>query len=245
MYSKKQLRTKILQIRDALTEEQRQIDSAKITEKVLASEEYKNAETILTYASFRSEVNTFPLIEYALKDGKKVYVPRIEEEIRDDGTKVKSMEFYRIVSKDELKRGYWGVPEPEAEVERLFSIGTNKTKDNILQEENGISLVKSSLLILLPGAVFDKNGNRIGYGGGFYDRYFAGLRLQKITTTVETDMMADTEISVCKMALAFDCQVVEQGMIPVEEHDVQVDVIVTEQGIYENILYGIGAPTEK
>ena len=228
-------------MRDALTKEQRQIDSAKIVEKVLASEEYQNAKTILTYASFRSEVNTFPLIEYALKDGKRVYVPRIEEEIQEDGTRVKSMEFYQIFSTDELQEGYWGVPEPEAEVERMFSIGTNKTKDNILQEENGISLVKSSLLILLPGAVFDKNGNRIGYGGGFYDRYLTGLRLQKITTkaaadiTLATDIMTGTEISVCKMALAFDCQVVEQGMIPVEEYDVQVDVIVTEQGIYEII----------
>ena len=230
MYSKKQLRTKILQIRDALTEEQRQIDSAKITEKVLASEEYQNSKIILTYASFRSEVNTFLLMEQAIKDGKKVYVPRIEEEVQEDGTRVKSMEFYQILSTDELQEGYWGVPEPEAEVERMFSIGTNKTEDNILQEENGISLVKSSLLIILPGAVFDKNGNRIGYGGGFYDRYLAGR---------------DTGIPVCNMALAFDCQVVEQGMIPVEEHDVQVDVIVTEQGIYETILYGIGNPTEK
>ena len=114
MYSKKQLRAKILQMRDALTKEQRQIDSAKIVEKVLASEEYQNAKTILTYASFRSEVNTFPLIEYALKDGKRVYVPRIEEEIQEDGTRVKSMEFYQIFSTDELQEGYWGVPEPDS-----------------------------------------------------------------------------------------------------------------------------------
>ena len=126
MYSKKQLRAKILQMRDALTKEQRQIDSAKIVEKVLASEEYQNAKTILTYASFRSEVNTFPLIEYALKDGKRVYVPRIEEEIQEDGTRVKSMEFYQIFSTDELQEGYWGVPEPEAEVERMFSIGIKR-----------------------------------------------------------------------------------------------------------------------
>ena len=214
MYSKKQLRTKILQIRDALTDEQRQINSAKIAEKVLASEEYQNAKTILTYASFRSEVNTFTLMEQAIKDGKKVYVPRIKEEVQEDGTRVKSMEFYQILSTDELQEGYWGAPEPEAEVERMFSIGTNKTEDNILQEENGISLVKSSLLIILPGAVFDKNGNRIGYGGGFYDRYLAGR---------------DTGIPVCKMALAFECQLVEPGVIPIEPHDVQVDVIVTEK----------------
>ena len=235
MYSKKQLRTKILQIRDALTEEQRQIDSAKITEKVLASEEYQNSKIILTYASFRSEVNTFLLMEQAIKDGKKVYVPRIEEEVQEDGTRVKSMEFYQILSTDELQEGYWGVPEPEAEVERMFSIGTNKTEDNILQEEKGISLVKSALLIILPGAVFDLEGNRIGYGGGFYDRYLAGLRPQKTTTraetdiTLATDIMIDAGISICKMALAFECQLVELGVIPIEPHDVQVDVIVTEK----------------
>ena len=235
MKPKKELRTQILQIRDALTEEQRHNYSAEITKTVLASEEYQNAETLLIYASFKSEVNTFPLIEQAFKDRKKIYVPKIEEAVQNDGTQTKRMEFYEIFSTDEFQDGYRGIPEPKAEIKRRFSISGRGEH----------SLSEDKILVLLPGAVFDLEGNRIGYGGGFYDRYLAGLRPQKTTTRAETDMMTDTEISVCKMALAFECQVVEQGLISVEEHDVQVDVIVTERGIYETNLYGIGRSTEK
>ena len=225
MKPKKELRTQILQIRDALTEEQRHNYSAEITKTVLASEEYQNAETLLIYASFKSEVNTFPLIEQAFKDRKKIYVPKIEEAVQNDGTQTKRMEFYEIFSTDEFQDGYRGIPEPKAEIKRRFSISGRGEH----------SLSEDKILVLFPGAVFDLEGNRIGYGGGFYDRYLAGLRPQKTTTraetdiTLATDIMTDAGISICKMALAFECQLVEPGVIPIEPHDVQVDVIVTEK----------------
>lgn len=211
MKPKKELRTQILQIRDALTEEQRHNYSAEITKTVLASEEYQNAETLLIYASFKSEVNTFPLIEQAFKERKKIYVPKIEEAVQNDGTQTKRMEFYEIFSTDEFQDGYRGIPEPKAEIKRRFSISG--------RGEHRLS--EDKILVLLPGAVFDLEGNRIGYGGGFYDRYFADH---------------DTELSVCKMALAFECQLVEPGVIPIEPHDVQVDVIVTEKKILSRFV---------
>ncbi|MBO5096767.1 MAG: 5-formyltetrahydrofolate cyclo-ligase [Agathobacter sp.] len=229
MKPKKELRTQILQIRDALTEEQRHNYSAEITKTVLASEEYQNAETLLIYASFKSEVNTFPLIEQAFKDRKKIYVPKIEEAVQNDGTQTKRMEFYEIFSTDEFQDGYRGIPEPKAEIKRRFSISGRGEH----------SLSEDKILVLLPGAVFDLEGNRIGYGGGFYDRYLHDLEWLLENLQEQSCKAQEMPIvTMYKMALAFECQVVEQGMIPVEEHDVQVDVIVTEQGIYETILYG-------
>ena len=218
MKTKKELRTQILQTRDALTEEQRHNYSAEITKTVLASEEYQNSETMLIYASFRSEVNTFPLIEQCLTDGKKVYVPKIEEVVQNDEARTKRMEFYEIFSMDELQNGFWGIPEPKAELERRFS----------MSEGRAHNLSEDKVLILFPGAVFDLGGSRIGYGGGFYDRYIRKLEQEEIPKGRENE---ESENRIYKIALAFECQLMEQGMIPVEPHDIRVDAIVTERGL--------------
>lgn len=155
---KKKLRREVLARRDALTKEERERGKFLITERILGHQWYYLSDTILGFVSYGSEICTTEILENALRDGKKVYVPRVEEW---------KIQFYRIHSLTELKEGYKGIPEPEGNTERYVfdSHGADKC------------------LLLMPGSVFDPFGNRMGYGAGFYDRYLAdkeALRLRSI-----------------------------------------------------------------
>lgn len=101
---KKLIRKEILSKRDLIAEEERLLKSKKIVDNVLGLPEWKEAEEIYLFASFGSEPNTFPLIENALKNGKRVSLPRIIK---------KEMKFINIRSIDDLVPGTWGILEPE------------------------------------------------------------------------------------------------------------------------------------
>lgn len=116
----------------------------KIAENLFATEEYKAAERLLLYASLPGEINTDPIFLRALSDGKKVYYPKTEK----DG----KMEFFRAESLESLSVGKFGIREPETA--EKFS-------------ENG------KTLCVVPGFSFDKEGFRLGYGGGYYDRFLS------------------------------------------------------------------------
>lgn len=193
---KKQLRKSILQLRDALTYKERREKSREITKRVTVQKEFQSADKFLLFASYKSEVDTAELLQYALATGKAVYMPKV---LGDE------MEFYQISSEEDLKEGYCGIREPEAELSKRFVPKQNER-----------------ILIIVPGAVFDINGNRIGYGGGYYDRFLKYM-----------DKCAEhmsQSVNIYKMAVAFECQMVETGVIPTEMHDVRVDSIVTEKG---------------
>ncbi len=131
--------------RDGLDCDSRQEKNRLIADKFLALTEYQQAETVLFYVSFRSEVGTHSLIEHVLKQGKQVAVPKVFREIR-------RLKLYRITSMDELVSGYHGIYEPPADVDReVLDTG-------------------SIDIIAMPGVAFDASGCRVGYGGGYYDR---------------------------------------------------------------------------
>ncbi len=191
----------ILQKRDALPDDLRRAYSRQITEQVLKSEQYRAAENLLIYVSFRSEVETMPLIHKALQDGKKVYLPRVMPAAYED--KTGEMEFFLVPDKEELTQlevSKWGISEPSALEERRF-----KRKISEGKEAEG---KRSSTLLIMPGAAFDLDRNRIGYAGGFYDRYLE--RFPEFET----------------MALAFSLQVIKE--IPAEAHDKKPGCIITE-----------------
>ena len=132
----------------------------------------------LGFVSYGSEICTTEILENALQDGKEVYVPKVEG---------REMRFYRIRSLTELKEGYKGIREPQG-----------NTESYVFTPENA-----AGSLFLMPGSVFDPLGNRLGYGGGFYDRYLAdkeALRLRSI-------------------AVGFRCQQAKE--VPVEETDIK------------------------
>ena len=161
---KKKLRREVLARRAALTEPERERGNLLITERILGHQWYYLSDTILGFVSYGSEICTTEILENALQDGKRVYVPKVE-----------------------LKEGYKGILEPE---------GNTESYEYAPEEA-------ANCLLLMPGSVFDPLGNRMGYGGGFYDRYLAdreALRLRSI-------------------AVGFRCQQVES--VPVEETDVK------------------------
>lgn len=147
METKRSIRNATLKLRDSLGEKERKIKSTMIQEKVIASVAYKEAEIILSYMNYKSEVVTEELVKKALEDGKKVYCPKVNGDI---------MEFYRIHSVEDAEIGYMGIREPFPEEEKLL-------------REREISTEKC--LMIMPGSAFDKDRNRIGYGKGYYDKY--------------------------------------------------------------------------
>lgn len=160
--------------------------STMIHNSLYATKEYQQSDLILAYVSFSSEVGTHLLIEKALKDGKKVAVPKVFDK--------ETMKFIYISSLKDLKPGAYDILEPT----------TSVTAD---------SDISSNTLILLPGIGFDLKFNRLGYGGGYYDRYLAKHPNLK------------------KIMLAYELEKVD--LLPTNEYDIKSDIIITEQNIYK------------
>lgn len=137
--NKQILRNKYLKIRKNINNK-KEIDDI-IFNKVISLKEYKESNLVLTYVSLKDEVDTFKLIEYSLKIGKKVAVPKCEGDI---------IKFYLISNLTDLKKGKFNILEP---------ITNNVVTD-----------FKNSICII-AGVAFDKQNNRIGYGKGFYDKF--------------------------------------------------------------------------
>ncbi len=183
---KRALREKVLTLRSALSEEQREIKSRKIQEVVSHIKEFQEAQTIMLFLNFRDEVETTGLAQKVLELGKRLVLPRCAPK----GILIPAL--IRDLQTD-IEPGTWGIREPK--------------------RENLVQVNPSEIdCVFVPGAAFDKLGNRLGYGGGYYDRFFERLR--------------DTTP---KLALAFSCQIVES--IPIEAFDKKVDVLITEEGI--------------
>ena len=146
--NKQILRNKYKEIRKNINDK-KELDD-KIFNKVISLKEYKESNLFLTYVSLKDEVDTFKLIEYGLKIGKKVAVPKCEQDI---------IKFYYITSLNDLKEGKFNILEPI----------TNNLVTNF----------KNSICIV-PGVAFDKQNNRIGYGKGFYDKFLQNYNGIKI-----------------------------------------------------------------
>ena len=156
MISKKELRKQMVQMRNRLTQEQHCAKSCEIARQVINHKKYKEAEGVFLFCSYKSEVDTTAILHHALESGKKVYLPKVEH---DEKTGIEEMEFYQILSAKDVAKGYKGICEPIADAARKISP----------------EMICGKMLMLLPGLVFDKSGHRIGYGGGFYDRYLKRL----------------------------------------------------------------------
>lgn len=178
---KKILRNKILIIRNSLDKEVKEAMDDEIYNKLIMSDLYIKAKNIFIYLSFGSEIQTNNIITKALRDGKEVYIPKVYK-------KNKLMKAVRLKSFNDLKENSMGILEP-------------------IDDSNYIDKRQIDL-ILVPGVVFDLNGNRIGYGGGYYDRYLQDIK----------------EIR-NKVVLAYDLQIVDS--INPDIHDIAFDYIIT------------------
>jgi 5-formyltetrahydrofolate cyclo-ligase len=163
--------------------------SRRIWAKLLSLPSFARARTVMTYLDFGSEVRT------------REYVPelwRLEKQVIVPYCTAYELQLFHLKSLDELAPGTWQILEPELEL---------RTQSDRHVEAADLDL------IIVPGMAFDRNGDRLGFGKGYYDRL---LRL------VRPDAV--------KIALAFECQIVDA--IPVLPHDVRMDMVVTENGIY-------------
>ena len=173
---KKELRRIMRQKKREMTTEQIHTASAQLCARFLACPEYQRAETIYAYLPYNQEIRTEAIVLQAFADGKKVAVPKIYGD---------EMRFLYITDLSQVDKGYCGIPEPVAD-------------DPVAQDKTA--------LVLMPGLAFDPQGRRIGYGGGYYDKF---LRAEPNHPTV---------------ALCYDFQMVEY--LPVEEFDIPVDRVI-------------------
>ncbi|MEW6570388.1 MAG: 5-formyltetrahydrofolate cyclo-ligase [Nitrospirota bacterium] len=183
---KKTIREEVLKKRDGIPNTERLIKDNRIKLNILNLPEFVLSKNILIYASFRSEVSTSSIIEEALKAGKRVVLPRVNRDRHE-------LELYEIRDKGELSPGYAGIMEPFRSKERSRNLNDMD-------------------LIIVPGVAFDSSGNRIGYGGGYYDGLLSRM---------------PAKISV--IALAYEEQLVDS--VPSEIHDIKVDIIVTDKRV--------------
>lgn len=180
MENKKAIREKILKMRDEISIDERKKYDEEIFNKVIKSGYYKEAKNIFIFVSYKTEVDTHKIIKKALEHGKTICVPKVIS--KKDG-----MYGAKINKFSDLKPGKYGILEPGIENEKV--------------KEQDIDLV------LVPGAVFDMKGGRIGYGGGFYDRFLVKLRE-----------------GVPKIAIAYNVQIIDK--VPMDELDVRIDGII-------------------
>ena len=163
---KQRLREERLAAREALSEQERSVLDDRITQKLLATSEYAEATTVLTYVSVSSEVSTRMFIECALRDGKTVAVPRC--------LPGHCLEFVAIASLEQLVAAPFNLLEPAKELPAV-------TED---QKNNSICIV--------PALLVDTKGYRLGYGAGFYDRFLSAYPGKKICLAYQQSLSRTT-----------------------------------------------------
>lgn len=184
---KKELRKSIIQERLEMSSETVAVKSMLIANRLFGLKEFQHAKAIMSYVDFRNEVSTEAIITAALSLGKRVFVPVCEPE----GLRLIPSEIKEFP--DDLVPGTWGILEPRPDAFRPV-------------DPMEIDLV------LVPGVAFDRLGNRLGYGAGYYDRFLP--RLREGTPLI---------------ALAFALQVRDE--VYSEAHDCPVDMVITEEQV--------------
>jgi len=157
------------------------VKDRRIAERLAAHASFRQAQTILLYAAKPGEVGTAALFEKAMKEGKRVALPKVKGRL---------MEAREVKRWSELKRGAFGIPEPAAR--------------NRCVKPGEIDLV------VVPGIAFDRNGHRIGFGMGYYDRFLKRVGKKAV-----------------RVGIAYAFQIVKE--LPFEEHDVRMHFLVTEK----------------
>lgn len=199
MISKEKVRKEAMEARDSMDEESRQQKSHRIVEKILQLDCFRQADVVLSYHSFRSEVDVDALNRGILLQKKSLYLPKTF-------VKEKKIRFYQITDLEKLKQGYQKIREPMGK-EPEFSWET-------IQKE------KKKVIMIMPGTAYDARGYRMGYGGGYYDRYLNEYEKE----WKHSDF--------CMIFVAFSEQKVL--MVPGERCDVKPDIIVTDKENYVN-----------
>lgn len=176
--SKADFRRMALQRRTDLDEQVRKCASVQLSERIMAHPWYQQAEDVLAFYPYGTEIDIREILQDVSERGKHLYLPKVLGDV---------MEFYRVESLENLEEGYKGIREPK---------GDTETYSYSLAEERNV-------IVLMPGAAFDKDRNRIGYGKGYYDKYLQ-----------DKNILQEHSI-----AVGFTCQEVEH--IPADATDIK------------------------
>lgn len=187
--NKRSLRKLTIARRDAMAPVERERFAERITAQLLTMNAYQQAQTVMSYMSFGSEFETASFVLQVLNAGKCLVMPRVDKLAR-------KLVLYQVEDLRDLETGVWGIREPRI--------------DSPLVSLNEIDF------LLMPGVAFDRTGNRLGYGAGFYDRLLADTPV-----TIQPQTLAATRV-----AAVFSLQVVD--IVPTTENDQRVDFIMTE-----------------
>ena len=183
---KQRLREERLAARETLSEQERTVLDDCITQKLLATPEYAEATTVLTYVSVLSEVSTRMFIEHALREGKTVAVPRCLTGHR--------LEFVAITSLDQLVLAPFSLLEPARDLSAL-------TEDQM-----------SNTICIVPAIFVDTKGYRLGYGAGFYDRFLSTYSGKKICLAYQQNL-SKTELPHTEFDVAVDMVITESDVL--------------------------------
>lgn len=186
MISKSEIRKSKLYARLNINPDQAKDKTNRIMKETWNLIEYFKPEIILCYMAYGSELNINKVMESAYYAGIKVYLPKVEG---------KNMHFYRYTGIDSISSGYKGILEPDSNERYIYDPS-----------------VAEKTLMIMPGVAFDIDRGRVGYGGGYYDRYLSN------------------KIDLRTVAVAFDCQLSDE-LIELEPTDIRPDIIITEERI--------------
>ena len=184
---RQRLRKQILGARDLMNVSERHEKSGSAIENFWSLPQMKHWSTLFIYVNFRSELETLELINRCLSQGKRVAVPLVD---------ASTVSMIPLLIKDpakDLVPGYYDIPEPDP------------------QQSLRVAALEIDAAVI-PGSVFDIHGGRLGYGGGYYDRFLVNDAPQAK-----------------RIGFAFEMQVVED--VPVQPHDQPLDILVTEKRI--------------
>ncbi len=179
-------RKQMLKKRNAISDDLRIKKNKLIYETLVKSELYKNAEVIFSYVSFNSEADTSVLNKTVYADGKTLALPKVLSKTE--------MQFYNVKRSDKLIMSRMGILEPDEQISHI-QIPNKKT------------------LIIMPGLAFDSHRYRMGYGGGYYDRY-----------------LAQYSENIVSVMIAYEEQ--KANKIPHDTYDQKPDYIITDEGFY-------------
>lgn len=183
---KKLLRKQIMSLRTHLTHQERIEAEAIVFETLTNFEPFIKATSVSSFVDFRNEISMMAINQSILGLGKTLLLPYISPVTKD-------MQFYKVDDLSELKRNAFGIMEPNPEVHTLFDITHIEC-------------------VITPGIAFDENGYRLGYGGGFYDRFFSKI-----------------EKAIPKIGIAYELQVVSH--LPIDPYDQPITHLITEKGL--------------
>ena len=188
--SKNEIRKEVLKLRSALKACDAALKSSKITERLINLKEFDISSLIMCYTDFKNEVQTGVFINECFKLGKRVAVPLI---LHDTGSQREMTAFEICDLERDLRPGFYGIREP-------FDCAEGEINPAEID------------LVIVPGVAFDLKKNRIGYGAGYYDRFFKKLKR-----------------GCPKVGIAFELQVYDH--LPAESHDIPLDMVITEERI--------------